>query len=124
MITYRYARHVTVDPNCLFCRIITGEMSADMVRETDRTVAFRDINPHAPLHVLVMPRAHYPNVEELAKADPELAGTVLAECAAVARHEGVSDYRIVFNTGPEAGQSIFHVHAHVLGGRGLGTLTG
>jgi histidine triad (HIT) family protein len=111
---------VTVDPNCLFCRIATGQMSADVIRESDRTVAFRDINPQAPLHALVIPRAHHPNAKALAQAEPELAAVIFAECAAVAEQEGVSDYRIVLNTGPQAGQAIFHVHAHVLGGRDLG----
>lgn len=111
---------MSADPNCLFCRIVAGETSADLVRQGDRTVAFRDINPQAPLHVLVVPRAHYPNAKALAAAEPDLAAAVLAECAAVAEQEGVSDYRMVLNTGPRAGQSIFHVHAHVLGGRDLG----
>jgi histidine triad (HIT) family protein len=110
---------VTADPNCLFCRIVTGAMTADVVRETDRTIAFRDINPQAPLHVLVVPRSHYPNAQALANAEPELAAAVLAECGAVAEQDGVTDYRIVLNTGPRAGQSVFHVHAHVLGGRDM-----
>jgi histidine triad (HIT) family protein len=110
---------VTTDANCLFCHIATGEVSADVVRQNDRTIAFRDINPQAPLHVLVIPRPHFPNAGALATADPELAALLLAECAAVAEDAGVSDYRIVFNTGPQAGQRVFHVHGHVIGGRDL-----
>lgn len=108
-------------PDCLFCRIVAGEVPATVVRETADTLAFRDINPQAPTHVLVVPREHYPNVGELAAADPELTAKVLTEAAAVATDDGIDErgYRIVFNTGAGAGQSVFHTHAHVLGGRGL-----
>lgn len=106
---------------CLFCRIVTGEIPATMVRETPDTVAFRDIDPRAPVHVLVIPRAHHADVSALAAADPALAGRLLADVAAVAEAEGVGGaYRLVFNTGAEVGQSVFHVHGHVLGGRGMG----
>ncbi len=111
---------MTADQSCLFCRIVAGEIPADLVRESDHTVAFRDINPQAPVHVLVVPRDHLPNAAALAEADRTLAGTLLADAAAVAEQEGLSDYRLVLNTGPQAGQSVFHVHAHVLGGRDLG----
>ncbi len=111
---------MTADPSCLFCRIVAGEIPADIVRESDQTVAFRDVNPQAPVHVLVVPRDHRPNAAALAGADPRLAGTLLADAAAVAEQEGLSDYRLVLNTGPQAGQSVFHVHVHVLGGRDLG----
>ena len=105
---------------CLFCRIVAGEIPADVVLETPDSVAFRDINPQAPVHVLVIPRAHHPDVGTLATADPELAGRLLRDVAAVAAAEGVGGgYRLVFNTGAEAGQSVFHVHGHVLGGRGM-----
>lgn len=105
--------------NCLFCKIATGEIPATVVREGERTVAFRDINPQAPTHVLVIPREHYPTVGDLASA-PELLAEVVREAHATAEAEGVgSGYRVVFNTGEEAGQSVFHVHAHVLGGRAM-----
>lgn len=109
------------DPNCLFCKIVTGDVPADLVRETADTLAFRDINPQAPTHVLVIPRAHYPDIRGLATADPDLLAELVREAAAVAEDDGVAErgYRVVFNTGSEAGQSVFHVHAHVLGGRGL-----
>jgi histidine triad (HIT) family protein len=105
--------------DCLFCRIVAGQVPAQLVRETDRTLAFRDIAPQAPTHVLVIPREHYRDAAALAAADPELAGLLLEEATAVAVAEGLADlgYRIVLNTGAEAGQTVFHVHAHVLGGR-------
>src|SRR5215475_6886342 len=107
--------------DCLFCKIVAGTIPADVVRRTDRIVAFRDINPKAPTHVLVVPADHYANAGELASADPELAAAMLGEAAAVAVQESIdqSGYRVVFNTGSGAGQTVFHVHAHVLGGRGL-----
>jgi histidine triad (HIT) family protein len=106
--------------DCLFCRIVEGDVPADIVLRTDRIVAFRDINPQAPVHVLVIPTAHYANAAEIAAADPALAGHLLAAAAQVAEVEGLTGgYRIVFNTGADAGQTVFHVHAHVLGGRDL-----
>ncbi|MFC5752678.1 histidine triad nucleotide-binding protein [Actinomadura rugatobispora] len=107
--------------DCLFCKIVSGDVPAKIVRESAGTVAFRDINPQAPTHVLVIPREHHPTVGELAAADPELLAELLGEARQVAEDEGVAEggYRIVFNTGPQAGQTVFHVHAHVLGGRGL-----
>ncbi|XVQ13418.1 histidine triad nucleotide-binding protein [Spirillospora sp. CA-255316] len=107
--------------DCLFCKIVSGDVPAKIVRESAGTVAFRDINPQAPTHVLVIPREHHPTVGDLADADPELLAEMLREARQVAADEGVAEggYRIVFNTGPQAGQTVFHVHAHVLGGRGL-----
>ena len=107
--------------DCIFCRIVAKELPSTVVYETDDVLAFRDINPQAPTHVVVIPKAHYPDAASLAEADPALAGAVLAAAAAVARQEGVAEsgYRLVFNTGPDAGQSVFHVHCHVLGGRSI-----
>lgn len=109
------------EADCLFCKIVAGEVPAKVVRETERTLAFRDINPQAPTHVLVIPKEHHPNVAALAAADPSLLAEVLVAAREVATAEGVADsgYRVVFNTGPQAGQTVHHVHAHVLGGRGL-----
>ena len=106
---------------CLFCAIAAGEISATRIVETERVLAFRDINPQAPTHVLVISKAHYPNLAALAAADGELLGEVITEAHRVAAAEGVSDsgYRVVFNTGEQAGQTVPHVHAHVLGGRAL-----
>ncbi|MFD4141412.1 histidine triad nucleotide-binding protein [Streptomyces sp. NBC_00390] len=107
--------------DCLFCKIVSGEVPATVVRETETTVAFRDINPQAPTHVLVIPKAHYKDAATLAAASPELLADVLREAAEVAAEDKVdaTGYRIVFNTGSGAGQTVFHAHAHVLGGRGL-----
>lgn len=107
--------------DCLFCKIAEGEVPATIVRETDTTVAFRDINPQAPTHVLVIPRVHYPDALSLAAAEPQVTADVLREAGEVAIQEKVdtTGYRIVFNTGPGAGQTVFHAHAHVLGGRDL-----
>ena len=107
--------------NCLFCKIVSGEAPATIVRDGTRTLAFRDINPQAPIHVLVIPKDHHPTAAAMATADPELAAEILRETAAVAADEGIADsgYRVVFNTGARAGQTVYHAHAHVLGGRGM-----
>ncbi|GAA1963850.1 histidine triad nucleotide-binding protein [Catenulispora subtropica] len=104
--------------DCLFCKIVAGEIPATVVRETENTFAFKDINPQAPIHDLVVPRAHYADAAELAAHSPELTAALLVEAGEVAKAEGIADdgYRIVFNTGAHAGQTVFHVHAHVLGG--------
>jgi histidine triad (HIT) family protein len=106
---------------CLFCAIVAGEIPATKVLETDRTLAFRDINPQAPTHVLVIPKTHYPDVAALAAADAALLGEVIGAVQQVAVAEAVAEtgYRVVFNTGAEAGQTVPHVHAHLLGGRSL-----
>ncbi|MER7061359.1 histidine triad nucleotide-binding protein [Streptomyces albidoflavus] len=108
-------------PDCLFCKIVSGDVPATIVRETDTTVAFRDINPQAPTHILVIPRAHYPDAAALSVAEPAVAADVLREAGEIAAEEGIAEtgYRVVFNTGSGAGQTVFHAHAHVLGGRGL-----
>jgi histidine triad (HIT) family protein len=113
-----------VDNDCLFCRIVAKDIPATVVHETDRTLAFRDIDPKAPVHVLVIPKAHHADVVALAGADPELAGEVLAAAAAVAEAEGLraDGFRLIFNNGPYAGQEVFHAHGHVLGGAPLGPM--
>lgn len=106
--------------DCLFCKIVAGDVPADVVHETGTTLAFRDINPQAPVHVLVIPRDHHPDVAALVAADPDTAVDLLNAAAAVAEQEGLGQgYRLVFNTGRGANQLVFHVHAHVLGGRQL-----
>ena len=109
--------------DCLFCKIVAGEIPSDTVRESARTLAFRDIGPQAPTHVLVVPKDHFPDVAALA-ADPALLAELVSEAHAVAVNEGVADsgYRLLFNTGADAGQTVHHAHAHVLGGRPLGHL--
>lgn len=107
--------------DCLFCRIAQGQIPATTVLDTERVLAFRDIDPKAPTHVLVIPKDHHANLADMSHADPALAALVLAAVAQVAQQEGLTPggYRTVFNTGPDAGQSVEHVHAHVLGGRSL-----
>ena len=102
--------------DCLFCAIVAGTVPATKVREDDATLAFADINPQAPLHVLVVPKKHLANVVELG-ADPETGAALLAAVRAIAQDHALTDFRTVLNTGPQVGQSVFHVHAHVLAGR-------
>lgn len=104
--------------DCIFCAIASGSIPADLVAESEHVVAFRDLDPQAPTHVLVIPRAHYENVGELA-ADPAAMADLVATAARVAGQECGGEYRLVFNTGARAGQSVFHAHGHVLGGRGM-----
>ena len=110
---------VTSVEDCLFCKIVVGAVPATVVRQTERTLTFRDINPQAPTHVLVIPRVHYATIGELAAADESLLAELVRETAAVAVQEQLSGHRVVFNTGSSAGQTVFHAHAHVLGGRGM-----
>ncbi|GAA3064460.1 HIT domain-containing protein [Streptomyces glomeratus] len=105
--------------DCLFCKIAAGHIPATIIRETDTTVAFQDINPQAPTHILVIPRLHHRDAASLAAAAPAVAADVLREAGEVAVQEKLESYRIVFNTGSGAGQTVWHAHAHVLGGRGL-----
>jgi histidine triad (HIT) family protein len=104
--------------SCLFCRIVAGEIPATIVDRTDTTVAFRDIAPVSPTHVLVIPIVHVANLDEAVARDPQIAADVIVQCARIAEMEGLSDgYRVVINTGALAGQAVHHLHAHVLGGR-------
>jgi histidine triad (HIT) family protein len=105
--------------DCLFCRIVRKEIPAKLVAEDEHCVAFRDVNPQAPLHVLVIPREHVPSLDEA--RDPELLGRLSLMAADIARKEGVaaSGYRTVMNTNSAAGQTVFHVHLHLLGGRSM-----
>ena len=109
------------DSNCLFCKIIDGQISGDFVHKDDRCVVIRDINPQAPTHVLVIPREHMESLDEAGAGDEQLLGHLLRIAARVANQEGLGEggYRTVINTGAGAGQSVFHIHVHVLGGRGL-----
>jgi histidine triad (HIT) family protein len=109
------------DADCLFCKIVAGEVPADVVHETGTTLAFRDINPQAPTHILVVPRNHHVNAAALAHDEPETAAELLRVAGDVAEQEGIAEgYRLVFNTGASAGQVVFHVHLHVVGGRPMG----
>ncbi len=112
-----------MDNDCLFCRIVAGEIPATVVHDTPTTLAFRDIDPKAPVHVLVIPKAHHRDVLALA-GDPQAAADVLATAAAVAAAEGLTGdgFRLIFNTGAHGGQEVFHVHAHIVGGKPLGPM--
>lgn len=106
--------------DCLFCKIAAGEIPADIVVEDENVVAFRDIDPKAPTHVLVIPREHHNNVADLTRDNPQLAADVLGVAAEVAQLETLEKgYRVVTNVGSDGGQSVNHVHFHVLGGREL-----
>lgn len=109
---------MTNDPNCLFCRIVVKEIPADVVLEHDDVLAFRDVNPQAPTHVLVIPKDHVTSLEALADEHGELIVSLVHAANEVARQEGVAGgFRVVTNIGPAAGQSVEHLHLHVLGGR-------
>jgi histidine triad (HIT) family protein len=107
--------------DCIFCRIAAGSVPAHVVRQDEHTVAFRDLDPKAPLHVLVIPRRHIASVNALEDGDVEVMGTLFLAARDIAAAEGVAEtgYRIVMNTGAAAGQSVDHVHLHVIGGRDL-----
>ena len=107
--------------NCIFCKIVAGEIPAAKIFEDERAVAFRDLNPQAPTHALVIPRAHVASLNEAGEGDGALLGHLLLVAARVARDEGHAEggYRTVINTGAAAGQTVFHIHVHVLGGRRL-----
>ena len=106
--------------SCLFCRIVAGEIPAKLVAETPECIAFRDINPQAPTHVLVIPREHVDSLSDT--TDPALVGRLSLLAADIARQEGIAErgYRTVINTGPDAGQTVRHIHLHLLGGREMG----
>lgn len=105
---------------CLFCRFVTGDLVPDVVAESAHSLAFRDINPQAPVHVLVVPKRHVANLVELGETSASELADVVEVIGEVTRTEGLdAGFRVVFNTGPAAGQTVFHAHAHVLGGRDL-----
>ena len=108
--------------DCLFCRIIAGDLPAELVYQDDETVALRDIQPQAPVHVLVIPRQHVSGLDAAENMDAGLLGRVFQTASRVAADEGLSDggYRVVVNTGPDAQQSVPHLHVHVIGGRRMG----
>jgi histidine triad (HIT) family protein len=108
-----------VEVDCLFCHIVSGEIPADVVAQTQHAVAFRDVNPQAPVHVLVVPRRHVADAAELADQAPESVAALVRLGRQVATDAGHDSYRLVFNTGADAGQTVFHAHLHVLAGRSL-----
>jgi histidine triad (HIT) family protein len=108
--------------SCLFCRIAGGEIPAKKVHDDDHLLAFEDINPQAPLHVLVIPKRHIASLTDLQDGDDQLVGEMVRRAAAIAAARGVAagGYRTVFNCNSDAGQTVFHIHLHLLGGRRLG----
>ncbi|MGI8928587.1 MAG: histidine triad nucleotide-binding protein [Candidatus Limnocylindrales bacterium] len=108
-------------PDCLFCRIVRGEVPADFAHQDDLVLAFRDINPKAPTHLLIIPRDHIDSAADLAETDAEMLGRMFAVAANLAREAGVAErgFRLVSNAGPAAGQSVDHLHFHLLGGRSM-----
>src|SRR6266545_99654 len=107
--------------DCLFCKIRKGEVPAAIVYEDERLLAFKDINPQSPLHVLVVPKRHIPSLNDLSEEDDALVGEMIRRAVALVKQHGYADrgFRTVFNTNAEAGQTVFHIHLHVLAGRGL-----
>ncbi len=102
--------------DCLFCRIVAGEVPSTKVFENERILAFEDILPQAPTHILVVPKEHFVSVHDAAE-NPALLGELVARSAAIARERDIADFRLVTNSGVEAGQAVFHLHFHILGGR-------
>jgi histidine triad (HIT) family protein len=107
--------------DCLFCKIAAGQIPAAIVHQDERLVAFKDVNPQAPMHVLIIPRRHIATLNDLAESDDAVAGEMIRRAASLAREQGYEGrgYRTVFNCNADAGQTVFHVHLHVLGGRKL-----
>lgn len=111
-----------MDHACLFCRIAAREIPSEIVRESDRVVAFRDTNPQAPTHILLIPKEHITSAAELGDDHGALLAEIVQAATQLARAEGIADggWRLVTNVGPDAGQSVFHLHVHLLGGRSMG----
>ncbi len=105
--------------DCLFCKIGAGEIPAEKLYEDDELLAFRDIAPQAPVHFLVIPKKHIQDPSGVGEGDEALIGRMVRTASKVASENGISDYRLVFNNGAEAGQTVFHIHMHVLGGRSM-----
>ena len=110
------------DPDCLFCKIIAGDIPAEIIYESDTAIAFRDINPRAPTHVLIVPREHIATINDINPEQEAIVGSLFSAARAIAAQEGISDdgYRAVMNCNAAAGQTVFHLHLHLLGGRILG----
>lgn len=108
------------EADCLFCKIVAREIPAEVVGENDRALAFRDVDPKAELHALVIPKDHYPDVTALAAEDADVLASLVNLASEVAIEEAHGQFRLIFNTGPQAGQSVFHVHGHVIADEQLG----
>jgi len=121
VVTWRQTRKEHTVSDCLFCKFVSGEIEPDVVFENDSVLAFRDINPQAPTHVLVVPKEHISTLNDLDSGHRELVGELYLAAKEVARAEGIDErgYRTVMNCNAEAGQTVFHIHLHLLGGRGM-----
>ena len=110
------------DPDCLFCKFVTGEMQPEVVHQNEDVLAFRDINPQAPTHVLIVPKRHIPTINDLTDADGAVIGKLFTAARDIARDEGLAEdgYRVTMNCNEGAGQTVFHLHLHLLGGRVFG----
>ena len=110
------------ESNCLFCKIASGEIPADVIYESETAIAFRDINPQAPTHILIIPRKHIATINEIAEEDEAIVGSLYTAAREIAVAEGIAEegYRAVMNCNEAAGQTVFHIHLHLLGGRTLG----
>ena len=104
------------DPDCIFCKIVAGEIPANKVYEDDQVVAFHDIHPKAPVHILIIPKKHIPTLADLAPEDEPLVGHMAKVAKQVAAEQGLKGYKVLFNVNKEGGQVVFHLHMHVLGG--------
>ena len=107
--------------DCLFCKIVSREIASSIVYEDDRVLAFNDINPQAPTHVLVVPKRHIASLNDLTAGDDQIVGELARRAAAIAKERGIAagGYRTIFNTNRDAGQTVFHIHLHLLGGRSM-----
>lgn len=110
---------MTSTADCIFCKIIAGDIPATLVHQSESVIAFDDINPQAPTHVLIIPKTHVENAAELAMLEPESLRELISTASLIAAERSLEGYRTVFNTGAAAGQSVFHAHLHLLGGRSL-----
>lgn len=108
-----------MDQNCIFCRIIDGTNPSEMVYEDDQVVAFLDLNPAAPIHILIVPRDHIPSINHITSSQEALIGHLITTAKQLAESNGIAEsgYRLIMNSGPDANQSVFHIHLHLLGGR-------
>lgn len=113
-----------MNKDCIFCRIISGEIKSEILYQDDEVIAMRDINPQAPTHILIVPKAHIPSLAQISADHEVLMGHIVHVAAELARSEGIatSGYRLVINSGPDSGQEVPHLHLHLLGGRALGRL--
>lgn len=112
---------MTTESDCLFCKIVNQELPADIVYEDDELLAFNDINPQAPTHILIIPKRHFTTVNDLTESEVEVPGRLVLRARAIAHEKGIAEsgYRLIMNCNTEGGQTVFHVHMHLLGGRQL-----